>query len=300
MQPLDVALFVVGAAVGSFLNVLTLRYDPDGRLFDRKIVAGRSRCPHCRRTLRWYELVPVVSYLALAGRCRTCHAPLSFQYPLLELAGGLMFLYVPRFLAAFYGVGLPGASVFGSPIWFYLSVGLWLLVFLAWLTIAIIDLRHFIIPDELNLTLVVAGAILVVVLLLGQQAPNVPFRESFLRHYALLFAHPASLLVNRLIGVVAGVLVFGALSFLSRGRAMGFGDVKLAAASGLVLGWPDIALSVALSFMIGGVCGAVLLATGRKSRRDRLPFAPFFVAGSVLTVFFGADLIAWYFKLFGS
>ncbi len=88
-------LFVFGLAIGSFLNVVALRYDGERSLFDAGPVSGRSYCPHCGRTLRWFELVPLVSFIMQGAKCRRCHAPISFQYPLVELISGLVFVFVP-------------------------------------------------------------------------------------------------------------------------------------------------------------------------------------------------------------
>lgn len=87
--------FVFGAIVGSFLNVVSLRYQPEQKVFDIKIIGGRSRCPHCGKTLTWYELIPIISFLIQLGKCRSCRHRLSFQYPIVEILSGFIFLVVP-------------------------------------------------------------------------------------------------------------------------------------------------------------------------------------------------------------
>src|SRR3989344_6253357 len=122
-------LGIIGALVGSYLNVLSLRFSRDvGFKASRK---GRSRCPYCGRTLHWYELIPVVSFLIQGGKCRSCHKRLSLQYPIVELLSALTLIFVPWQLG-----------------WSILTV-LWILVFLVFILIAVIDLRLGIIPDKL-------------------------------------------------------------------------------------------------------------------------------------------------------
>lgn len=128
-MPYQIFLFLFGAATGSFLNVLALRYEDGGKIFRRDILTGRSHCPHCGEGLSWYELIPLVSFLLQLGRCRHCGKGLSWQYPIVEILGGLIVL---------------GAAI-------YLPVApIWALVLLTLLLITLIDFRLSIIPDQLN------------------------------------------------------------------------------------------------------------------------------------------------------
>ena len=127
-----------------------------------------------------------------------------------------------------------------------------------------------------------------------------PFRESFLQQYVLIFSpFESNLLAGHLLGALIGFLFFALVYFLTRGRAMGLGDVKLALALGLVLGWPDIGLAVMLAFVLGGIVGVFLLLRGKTTLKGRLPFGPFLVIGAMLTVFLGEQIISLYFSLFG-
>ena len=126
-------LFILGIAIGSFLNVVSLRYEPGQKLMDFKIIGGRSHCPYCGKILSWYELVPLFSFLIQKGKCRNCEHKLSWQYPLVELLSGLIFVFVP--LVASY----------------WPLVIIWLLIFILFLLLSIIDFRHYIIPDSINL-----------------------------------------------------------------------------------------------------------------------------------------------------
>ena len=293
-----IALFIFGLAIGSFLNVLILRYNPEGNLWNTKKLSGRSRCPHCNHELKARELVPLWSFFVQKGRCRECNHKLSFQYPIVEFLSGAIFAGLPWFLNGFYNVSLQSFANFNLEWWYYGLLLTWIAVFLAWLVIAAIDLREYIIPNELNFSLVFLG-ILAGGLIIVYGDKLFPFRDSFLEQYRLIFSPFQNFIFNRLLGMAAGGLFFGFLAFASRGRGMGMGDVKLAIASGLILGWPDIALAIMLSFLFGGIMGGALLIFGKKEMKDKLPFAPFFVLAAFTTVFFGHGIIGWYFSLFG-
>jgi prepilin signal peptidase PulO-like enzyme (type II secretory pathway) len=293
-----IALFVFGLAIGSFMNVLVWRYDPQGKLFDVKRLSGRSRCPYCNHELKASELVPLWSFFVQGGRCRECGHGLSFRYPIVEFLGGAIFAGLPLFLNGFYGVNNSFFASFGLEWWYYAVVLVWIAVFLTLLAIAVIDLRDYVIPNELNVLLGVLGA-LAAVLILVYGDKVLPFRDSFLEQYRLIFSPFQGIILNRLLGLLAGGLFFGLLVFASRGRGMGMGDVKMALAAGLALGWPDIALATMISFLLGGLIGGILLIFGKKQMKDKLPFAPFFVLAIFITVFFGSGIVSGYFSLFG-
>ncbi|MFH1161906.1 MAG: prepilin peptidase [Candidatus Jorgensenbacteria bacterium] len=291
-------LFILGLATGSFLNVLTLRYQPERSVFSRKALGGRSHCPHCRKTLTAIELIPLVSFLIQRGRCSACGEQLSLQYPLVELVSGAVWVMVPLSLSFFYNIAPVAFASLAAPLWFYGLALVWIVAFLTWLAIFVIDMRHYLIPNELNILLAVLGV--AAMLLLSAHHGALPvFRDSFLRHYALLVSPTFGVWAGHLLGAAAGGLIFGFLVFLGRGRAMGVGDVKLAIASGILLGWPDILLAAFLAFIVGGVWGVVLVLAKEKKFSDRVPFAPFFVIGAAITVFGGYHLLRLYFSLFG-
>jgi prepilin signal peptidase PulO-like enzyme (type II secretory pathway) len=290
-------LFAFGTIIGSFLNVATLRYQPEGRLFDVRDISGRSRCPSCRTTLRWFDLIPLISFLLLRGRCRSCHARLSPQYPLVEAAGGAIAAGIPFLMNSFYGVSAERFFSLEVGLWYYGLIALWVAITFAWLTVTVIDARHAIIPNGLNLGIGILGAGVTALLVFGG-ASLPPFHSSFLAQYQLVFSPFSDTLANHILGSVVAGCLFWALSLFSRGRAMGLGDVKLAFASGLALGWPDVGLAIALSFLAGGFWGTFLLISKRRRFGDHVPFGPFLVLGSVLTVCIGLDVVQWYFSLF--
>ena len=291
-------LFILGLAFGSFFNVLILRYSPEGPLFDRKRLSGRSHCPKCFHELGVKELVPVFSFLFLRGKCSSCGQKISWFYPFTELATAILFAGVPYFLNSFYGISGAEFWSFTGPLWYYLFLLSWLLIALTFLLIALIDFRYYVVPDELNVLLVIFGA-LVSFLLFYHVRELLPFRTSFLENYAMIFAPTGNVLADHLIGALGGGIFFELLVLVSRGRGIGFGDVKLAFASGIAIGWPDIGLAVFISFVLGGILGSLLLLFKRKGMKDRIPYAPFFVTGVAVTALFGQALVYGYFKLFG-
>ncbi len=295
----NAVLFVLGLSFGSFFNVLILRYSPDGKLFDFRKLSGRSRCPKCLKTLTPGELIPLFSFLVLRGKCSSCGVKISWFYPFTEAVTGVLFAGAPLFINFFYGV--PNAVFWNltAPLWYYALVLSWLLVILSFLVIAIIDFRFYVVPDELNIVLFFLGAAITAMLSFGKGFPLLPFRESFLENYVLLFSPAQSVLWNHVLGAVIGGLFFYLLVILSRGRGIGFGDVKLAFASGAVIGWPDVGLSIFISFIVGGLVGAVLLLFQKKGMKDRIPYAPFLVLGVIATMLFGRVIIFNYFRLFG-
>lgn len=240
-------LFVLGLAIGSFINVVSLRYLPGGRLISRDVVFGRSYCPRCRAALRWYELVPLFSFVFQLGRCLRCRQRISWQYPLVELLVGLVFAAWPLYPEP-------------APIW--------VLAILAFIAITLIDLRLSVIPDQLNLFIVLLGV------------------------GALILS--SSALVPKLIGAVFGLALFGLIILASKGRGMGAGDLKMSAALGFLFGWPKIALLVAAAFVIGGIFSAALLVAGRKKMKDAVPFGPFLSTAAILVIFFGDATIMLY------
>lgn len=272
-------LFIIGLAVGSFLNVVVFRFKPENNVFDLKKINGRSACPYCQKTLHWRELIPLVSFFIQLGKCRSCGHRLSWQYPFVELLSGLIFVVVPYIL-------YPGS---------YIASAIWISVLLIFLLISVIDFHHFIIPDELVWLLVFLGSAFI---FLQTLTPNLDFFNlSFLRHYALLFGWLDNIWLNHLFAALASSAFFGSMFFLGKGKTLGGGDIKLGFALGWLLGWPDIIIALMLSFLIGGIAGFILMMSRKKTMKDFLPLAPFLITGAVLTVFFGYQIINGYFSL---
>lgn len=288
--------FLFGLGIGSFLNVVIFRYDPGRPVFSFSRLSGRSRCPFCKKTLSWYELFPLASFLIQKGRCRGCRRRLSFQYPLVEFLSGLIFAAVPLYFGRSYNV--LGLFYAGQNVeWWHWINMIWILAFLVFLLVAFIDYYHKLIPDELNLALFVLGTFLILVKIYYSRIDFL--YESFLGNYVFLLGWFKNIWLRHLIAASAAALIFGAIILFSRGRGMGLGDLKLGIALGWLMGWPDILPAILLSFMIGGVFGLFLIFLRKKRAKDAIPFGPFLIFGAVLTVFFGNRIIEGYLKLFG-
>ncbi|HOB90017.1 MAG TPA: prepilin peptidase [Candidatus Colwellbacteria bacterium] len=271
-------LFFFGICIGSFLNVVILRYDPDKTALVGKHLGGRSKCRSCGKTLRWFELIPIFSFFVQKGRCRTCHRKISWQYPIVEILSGIILV------AAYLKWGLT------------LKALLIALFALSLLVLSFIDFYFQVIPDELNLFIGLLGVLYV---LLGWQTKAFGLTEgSFIGYYASVLGLRQNIFLNHLAAALFGGLLFMGLIFLTRGRGMGMGDMKLGAAAGLFIGWPDIVLALMLSFILGGFFGGISLFLRRKKMKDMLPFGPFMAAGILLIVFLGFNICNGYFRFF--
>lgn len=295
MYEFSFLFFIVGLLFGSFINVIAVRYRPEKFLFHRITLGGRSHCPHCHKQLRWFELLPLVSYVLQGGRCRTCNAVISWQYPLVELASGFIFL-LPTYFYFYFQIDqhiLLGDLL----VWYYWFSAAWVIAGLLMIILSLIDWRLFLIPDEAVVGIGLAG--LLIAALKNYYQDFFYWKSSFLGHYAELVSLSPNPLVSHLAAGAIGLLFFGAIFLATRGRGMGFGDVKLAGALGLLLGWPDSAFAFAFAFIIGAVIGVIQLARRKMQFREPIPFGPYLVAGAFITLFFGFCIVDTYFKLFG-
>jgi len=219
---------------------------------------------------------------------------LSWQYPIVELLTGAIFAFVP--MRIFLLDLSPSVDV---TVMFLSS--LWVLAFLILLLISVIDFRHYIIPDQLNLGLGMLGVIStgITFWLIRSSQLLIPGGQwSFLGHYALVWNFFDSIWWEHLFAAFVGALFFSAIILITRGRAMGWGDVKLIFPLGLLFGWPDIIMIMGLSFIVGTIFVLPLLFKHTKSMKDVVPFGPFIVIAASLTFFFGFEIVDWYFMLF--
>ena len=242
--------FCLGAIVGSFLNVCAHRLPRD-----QSIIWPSSHCPSCGKGIAWYDNVPILSYLILAGRCRQCRAAISWRYPLIEFSNALGYAVI----VWWFGVGWDSA-VYAA-------------LFSALLVITAIDIAHYIIPNVITLPGIVLGVVCAATVL------PVGLVNSIL-----------GLLVG---GGLLWVLAW--LSpYLFGKEGMGGGDIKLLAMIGAFLGWKPTLLAVLVGAFVGSVVGVGLIAL-RVLRRDQyIPFGPFLALGAVVALFFHQDLIGWY------
>ncbi len=254
MTPIITFLFFCfGIIIGSFLNVVIYR------LNTTKSLGGRSACMSCRTQLRFYELVPIVSFLLLRGRCKTCKTHISMQYPVVEAVAGLVsaFLFL-KFQAMFYV----------APMVFLGTFAYYAFNFFVLLVISAYDIRHKIIPDGLSLLF---GAMA----FLGLFVFN---RYGFNPHMPSILELTSGFLV---------ALPFALLFFVSRGAWMGFGDVKLALGLGWLLGVTRGFDAVVLACWIGAIVGLTMMFGKKKyTLKTELPFAPFLVLGAFVVFVF--------------
>lgn len=248
---LPVSIFLIGLIIGSFLNVVILRINT-GRSF----VRGRSSCARCSRTLSWYELIPVFSFLGLRGSCRTCKQPISFQYPLVELITGIVFVMLFSSIVIANGFSFESFGVYI----YSLFIAACLII------IMVYDMRHKIIPDSIVYPFIVFSFLSIV--------------------FRALVSHSSSFsLFSELISGVAVALPLFLLWAFSKGKLMGFGDVKLMLGigwlAGVLLGFEILIFS----FWIGGVVGLFLLALTKKyGMKSEVPFAPFLIMATFLVL----------------
>ncbi len=243
---LYIIFFMYGIVIGSFVNVLIYRLP-----LHENFTTEHSHCMTCGHQLKWYDLVPLFSWIFLRGHCRYCKTKLSVQYPLVEAINGVGYVLI------FYVCG------------FNLSSMLFVLCFSILSAIAVIDWRTFEIPVGLNIAIAVLGA----------------------AHVALDYRNFAYYLIGMV--SVSGFLLL--LYFITGGRGIGGGDIKLMAAAGLLLGWKHIILALVLGCLIGSVVHLTLMKIQHKGRM--LAFGPYLSAGIFITILFGDRLINWYISL---
>ncbi|MCK9442993.1 MAG: prepilin peptidase [Tissierellaceae bacterium] len=251
---MTILISLYGLLIGSFLNVCIYRIPRE-----ESIVFPSSHCPSCNTKLRWYDNIPLVSYLSLMGKCRYCGGPISPQYPIVELLNA--FLYIIIYLQ------------FG----FSFNFIFFAIIFSILIVIGIIDLKEMIIPDVL--VLLIMGITVVYKLLsyiLYNSPPDIP---------------------NSIGGLVLSSLLFVAIIFLSKG-GMGEGDVTLIASLGFILGVKYIFLTIFLSFILGAIISILLLLFKIKGKKDPIPFGPFIILGFMITVYWGEQLLNWYISNF--
>ena len=244
--------FIFGLIIGSFLNVLVYR------LKDAETLLGRSFCRHCRHQIRWYDNIPLISFILLGGMCRDCEEKISWQYPLLEAVTAIGFVLVGRYFFV-----LDDQGTWWETLWLLGIVSLFL-------AIAAYDLRHM----EIPVTLLIASALWAALFLLTTfhvaDFSRAPWWESRLAQGVLGG------------GVVA--LFFFALVYASRETWMGWGDVWLGGVAGMVVGLQSTLFMLTLSFGLGALCGIGMMLWGGKNMKSQIPFAPYLVLGVLLTL----------------
>lgn len=245
---------LLGLAVGSFLNVVIHRVPRK-----ESVVSPRSRCPGCGTELANRDNIPLFSWLALRGRCRTCGMPISPRYPAVELGTAVLFALLAVRFSDDVAV-LPAFLVLGA----------------ALLAISLIDLEHFIVPNRIVYpTLFLLAPLLVVAAVVDDELSS---------------------LRGAVLGGLLGFALLFVIHFVSP-RGMGFGDVRLAGLLGVALGWLDLGhvlLGLFLGFLTASVVSLTLIGLKVRSRKDRIPFGPFLALGGLLAVLLGEPILRWY------
>lgn len=237
---------ILGLIFGSFANAVTWRLRSG-----ESITQGRSMCPECRHQLASKDLIPVLSWLSLKGKCRYCKKPISIQYPVVELLTAL---------------------VFGLSTWLLSTLGLitltiWLAIVVCLMILGAYDARWYELPNKVMHPALILAFI----------------------YYVLCF-EPASGFFQ-LVAALGASAIFYALWRLSDGRLMGGADCKLVLLMGLILQPALLGVSIALGFMLGGVGAAILLTRKQKGMRDQMPFGPYLIAGLIIAQLFGSQLL---------
>ncbi len=251
----EVFVFIFGTIIGSFLNVVILRYNTG-----ESVVQNGSRCFSCGKKLKWHELIPILSFIIQRGRCQSCKSRISWQYPLIEMLTGLIFLLV-------FSIRYQVFSNFSF--YFLLSTFYYFIIFSILIVIAVYDLRHQIIPN----VFVYAFDIL-----------------------AFLSLFRISDFEFRIYDFWAGIIFFSffaSLWLVSRGKWMGLGDAKLALGIGWLLGLVRGILALLLSFWVGAAVGIFLLffLKDKYNIKSKISFGPFLILGALLAFFFGNVII---------
>jgi leader peptidase (prepilin peptidase)/N-methyltransferase len=264
---LTVLFTVVGVAIGSFLNVCIDRLP-----LNKSLLVPPSHCDSCQRRLSALDIIPLLSYLWLRGRCRYCRAWIPLRVPLVELLTGVLF-----FLAFWY-YGL--SAQFGI-------TAFWCCVFLV---IIFIDWEHKLVLNKVTYPMAAVALVILAV--------------DSLTSGSLVPGELAFLPLNKpiiLSGVIGGAVGLGffLLIMLIFPKGMGLGDVKLACLIGLVTGWPMVIVALLIGILIGGLVAVVLLSLRLKGRKDAVPYGTLLAIGPIVTLFWGMDIFHWYQNLFG-
>jgi len=260
-----IIVVVFGLIIGSFLNAVIYRLK-----IKKSVVRGRSFCPRCRHDLKFIDLVPLFSFIAQKGRCRYCNKKISWQYPLVELATTLAFLLICLKFQSFDLLTSTTSQI--------LLTSNWPLVVCYWIFTALLiiiftyDLKHYLIPDRVVLPATVLAL-------------------------AFSFFSPS---VNWLQALIGSALVggfFALIIFFTKGKGMGWGDVKLGLFLGALLGWPVSLLALFIAFVGGSLVGIGLIIAKQKKWKSQVPFGTFLTVATFICLLWGQEIVSWYLSM---
>ncbi|MBI3805524.1 MAG: prepilin peptidase [Nitrospirae bacterium] len=250
---LEVTIFILGLLIGSFLNVCIYRLPRQ-----ESIVFPASHCPLCQAPVQPYDNLPLLSFLLLRGRCRSCGTAISWRYPLVEFIHALGYLFI--------------LHQFGPSV----QAGIYALFFSSLVVVIFIDLSHQIIPDVITLPGMVLG---------------------LLAASTVLPPGPINSLIGLFLGGGLFYLVAILSVALLKKEGMGGGDIKLIAMIGAFLGWKGMLLTIFLAALAGSVSGLFLVLIRGRSRAEPIPFGPFLALGAMVSLFWGPEILHWYLLL---
>jgi len=258
-------IFIFGAIIGSFLNVVIIRLKKN-----ESLIKKRSHCPCCRHELRWRDLLPIISFFVLKGRCHYCRVKISWQYPIVEFITGWLFVLVV------YQTG--GLTVLAEP---FLFLFLFLRFFLisSLLIVFFSDLFFMVVYDAVIYW--TAGIYFAFLLLCNIFVPS----------------HLLPFLGNVLLAVFIGVAFFGVQYLVSKGRWIGSGDILIGLLMGVILGFPNIILAIFLAYFGGAIISLILLLSKKAGSQSQIPLAVFLVPATLIAYFFGQAIIDWYISM---
>ena len=244
----SILVFFIGICLGSFANVCIYRLPKN-----KQTITGRSFCPKCKKTIRWFDNIPLISFLLLNGKCRKCHKPISLKYFIIELITGIGFLLI--------------YLNFNN----YLTIIFLSVLFLLYLIIFFIDLKHFIIPDGLNFG-IMALAIF----------------KNFLPNFNTSFIHDINQsIIGGMVGYFSIWIIIYLYRVIKKIEGMGLGDAKLMAGIGLLFGWQSIPFVLFISAVLGLVFATPSLINKKKNLRSKIPFGPFIITACFIYFIYG-------------
>lgn len=288
--------FVLGSVLGSFIKATA------DRIITKKPLRGRSCCLECKHQLAWHDLLPIFSFLLLGGKCRYCKKVIPRDNFLIEIFLGLVVALL------FYTFVSPNIELLFNPTWqtvlFLIELFFKLFVIVVLAIIFLIDLRTGLIPNKITYPGVV---ITLVYLLLSSGLKSWFYYQGLVQGpLGKYLIPPYSNYAYEYIGriwvptgwtILSAILATGfftSLIILTKGKGMGWGDVKYVLFLGLVLGFPNIVVGVFLAFLIGAIFSLLLIAAGKKHFGQTIPFGPFLSLGAGIALFWGEKIISWY------
>ena len=248
-------LFILGTAVGSFLNVVI------DRVSRRETILGRSYCDHCKATLSTFDLIPILSFVSLGAKCRYCKKPISWQYPLVELTCGLLFV------AAFGVLVSSGGLNLVSLLYYFFLIAIAIIV-------AAVDFKFSLVPTSFV------------------------FLASLVALIYNFFTFTSGDFVSYVATAFGLAIAFALLVIVTRGRGMGEGDIVLAFLIGIVLGFKATLVAMFIAFLSGAIVSIILIILGRKKFGQTIPFAPFLILGFLSALFWAKPILEWYLMLY--